>query len=81
MADWRKLTTWDDVRPRTAPPIGAFQAEFDRQVSRAIDAVVVEQAMDMHGDLWGVPVGPALSMVHPPKMLGIAWLVQDRSQP
>jgi len=27
--------------------------------------------------LWGTPVGPTLSMVNPPKMLGLNWLVEQ----
>lgn len=59
---------------RTWPEL--VEAYLTRLEDRYREALAIEYAMSFHEKFWGVPVGPTLSMVHPPEKRSILELLR-----
>lgn len=63
--------------PHERGPVAAFiHRDLDRKVRQRMH---IEMSFDFHMMWWGVPCGPTLSMVNPPRLRAITTIVRSGS--
>ena len=67
----------EEINSRPFP----FQALVEAEIDRLMTKQILDFAMALHEEWWGVPCGPTLSMARPTPLTGLEALINPKETP